>query len=189
MSRDRGYDTQKVLFGCLAVVLVVATLSMVITCTNATIPYDSAQAGQDLRGGIPAGSARAVPVRLSNGGLLPVVVFLDAPGSATLGERTVVLGPRGSATVNVTITAPATPGRYEQRIVQHRDLGILPVWLLRPLDALDPWVAIGAVDAFLGVLLETTGRVLLGRGRLRFREYRERPLEVSVRRYLRKLYR
>jgi signal peptidase len=187
--RDSGVDTDRLLVVGVTVVLVVTTLSMVLPGGIIAIPYDSVDPGEASRGGIVRGTSESVPVELSNGGIVPMVAVLETPDGASLSEETVVLVPRGTATVNVTVTAPPETGAYEQRVVQRRYLGVLPVSVVRTLDAEHPWAAIAAIDAFLGVTLLVAGRLLLGRGRIRLRSERSVPLETTVRRAIRRLYR
>jgi signal peptidase len=190
-SRDAGYDADRLLVAGVALVLVVATLSMTLPSGVETVTYDSVEPERASGGGIPAGGERAVPLKFSNGGYVPTVVFLDAPDGAPLSSDLVVLGPRERASVNLTVAAPSDPGRYEQRVVQHRYVGVFPVPVLRALHAVHPWLAVTAVDAFVGTVLVVVGRFLLGRGRLRLRGGRRRSAsgELSLRRTLRRLYR
>jgi hypothetical protein len=117
------------------------------------------------------------------------VVVLDTPDGAALSRDAVVLGPRSSATVNVSITAPTTPGRYEQRVVHHRYLGVLPTGVFRALDGVGHWLGVVAADAVVVTVLGVVGRFLFGTGRIRFRDGRSVPLSVSIRRSFRRLYR
>ena len=190
-SRDAGFDADRLLVAGVGLVLIVATLSMTLPSGVETVTYDSVEPERASGGGIPAGGERAVSLEFSNGGYVPTVVFLDTPDGAPLSSDTVVLGPRERASANVTVTAPSDPGRYEQRVVQHRYVGVLPVSVLRAFHTVHPWLAVAAVDAFVGTVLVVVGRFLLGRGRLRLRGGRRRSAssELSVRRTLRRLYR
>lgn len=187
-SRDVGYDAGRVLAVGVLLVVGVATLSMVVPTGTATLTYDSVSADRAVSGGIPAGGERQVPLHLQNPAVVPSVVVLETPDGAPLSRDAVVLAPRERATVNVTVAAPATPGRYEQRIVQRRYLGVLPVGVLRALDAVHPWLAVATVDALVGAVVAVAGRLLLGRGRRRLRPVR-RPAGRSARRWLGALYR
>jgi len=188
-NREAGYDAGRLLLAGVALVLLVATLSMTLPSGVEAVTYDSVEPERSSGGGIPAGGERAVPLEFSNGGYVPTVVFLDTPDGAPLTSEALVLGPRERASVNVTVSAPSDPGRYEQRVVQRRYVGVLPVSVLRALNAVHPWLAVAAVDAFVGSVLFVAGRFLLGRGRLRLRGGRPDPVELSVRRALRRLYR
>jgi signal peptidase len=186
--RDSGLSAERLLALGVAVVLVVTTLSMVLPGGAVAISYDSVGPGEASQGGIVAGTSKPVPVELSNGGIVPMVAVLDTPDGASLSDEMVVLGPRDSTTVNVTITAPTERGAYEQQVVQRRYLGILPVSIVRTLHDVHRWVAIAAIDAFLGATLLVSGRLLLGRGRIRLRSERSVPVTTSVRRVIRHLY-
>jgi len=189
-DRAAGYDTRPFLVAGVAFVIVVATLSMVLASGAATFEFDSVSPDEAAEGGVVAGTTTTTDVRVSNGGLLPAVVFLEAsgdPSSATDGP--LVLGPHDNVTVNVSVTAPIEPGRYEQTVVQRRYIGVLPVSTIAALHEVDPWLAIAAIDALLLAVLGSVGRVLVGRGRVRTGRGRTLPVDVTVRRFVRRLYR
>jgi signal peptidase len=188
-QRTAGYDATKLLVAGVALVLVAATLAMVLSSGATVIAYDSVEPSAAADGGIVAGQSTEVPVTLANGGFAPTVAFVSTPDDAALSRETVVLGPRSEATVDVTVAAPTTPGSYEQRVVQHRYVAVLPPAALRPLHAVNPWLARLAVDGVLGGTLFVVGRHLLGRGRVRIRSERGRPALASLRRAVRSLYR
>ena len=187
-SRETGFDPRTLLAIGLSVVLVIATLSMVLPTGTSSIPFDSV-GPEESRGGIVAGSSETITAELSNRGLTPLVAVLETPNGAPLSRETVVLGPRDTTTVDVTITAPNEPGAYEQRVIQYRYLGILPASTIFALHEIHPWVAIALIDVLLGVTLLGAGRVLLGQSRIRLRSGRDVPVETSVRRAFRRLYR
>jgi signal peptidase len=188
-QRTAGYEATKLLVAGVALVLAAATLAMVLSSGATVIAYDSVEPSAAADGGIVAGDSREVPVTLRNGGFAPTVAFVSTPDDAALSRETVVLGPRSEATVDVTVAAPTTPGSYEQRVVQHRYVAVLPPTVLRPLHAVNPWLARLAVDGVLGGTLFVVGRRLLGRGRVRIRSERGRPALASLRRAVRSLYR
>lgn len=189
-TRADGYSATALLLVGLAVVLAVATAAMVLPSGGTTFVYDAVDPNEATTGGIAAGSSSNVSVRVANDGFVPAVVFLESPGKhASMVRDTVVLEPRTAARVNVTVTAPTDPGRYEVAVVQHRYVGVLPTPLLRSLHAMTPWAAVGAVDATLAVVLGSVGRLLLGRGRLRVRRGRGVPAVLSTKRSVRRLYR
>ncbi|MFB6156994.1 MAG: hypothetical protein ABEJ34_04045, partial [Haloferacaceae archaeon] len=188
-GRIAGYDATRLVVGGVGLVLVVAALAMVLSSGATAIEYDSVEPSAASQGGIVAGESREVPVTLANGGFAPTVAFVSTPNDAAVARETVVLGPRSETRVNVTVTAPTTPGGYRQRVVQHRYVGVLPPSVLRPLYAVHPWLAGAAVEGVLGGTLFVVGRSLLGSGRVRFREGRSRSVGTSLRRTVRSLYR
>jgi signal peptidase len=188
-ERAAGHDATRLLVGGVVLVVVVATLSMALSSGATVIQYESVGQTAGVTGGVPAGESREVSVTLVNGGFAPAVAVLAAPGDAPLSRDVVALGPRESTSVTVTVTAPAEPGVYEQRVVQHRYVGVLPVSVLRSLHAVHPWLAVVAVDGVLAFALFGVGRALLGRGRLRLGRERTLPVGLSVRRAVRRLYR
>jgi signal peptidase len=189
-DRRDGTSVRRVLLQGIALVVVVATTVMLLSSGGATVPYDSVGPDEPSEGGLAAGSDGTLPVEVTNSGLVPAVAFLDAPGErGTIEDGVVRLGPRMSATVNVSVAVPSTPGRYEQSVVQHRYVWMLPVPVLRALHALHPWVAVAAVNTVLAFTLGLVGRFLVGRGRLRLRPGRDEPFDISIVRTLRRLYR
>jgi len=190
--RDDGYRVSVLVAGIVLAVVGVATATMLLSSGATAVPYDSVAPDERVRGGIESGESRAVSLSLSNPGFVPSVAVLSAPGGATtVADGTVVLGPRSNATVNATVTAPSTTGRYEARVVQHRYVGVLPASAIGRLHAVDPWVARGAVDAALGLVAFVLARSVLGRarGRLRLAPTRTLPVDLSLKRRLRRLYR
>ena len=189
MSRDTGFSSKALIVVGLVVVLVIATLSMTVPTGTSSIPFDSVESEEVEGGGVSAGTSKIVSLQLSNRGLIPLATILDTPNGAPLSKETVVLGPRDSETVNVTLTAPSEPGTYEQQIIQYRYLGILPTSVIGLFHGIHPWLAIVTLNVFLGTLLLVVGRFLLGHGRIRLRSGRCLPLKTSVRRAFRRLYR
>lgn len=189
-NRDDGFHSRHLLVGGIGLVVLVATLSMVLASGTATFAYDSVQPGEASQGGVVAGTTTQTQIRVSNSGFVPAVAFLEVPGeSNAMRNGPVVIGPRANETVNVTVSAPVAPGRYEQTVVQHRYLGVLPTSVVRTFHEIHPWVAIAVVDGLLAIALGVIGRLLLGRGRVRFHGRNGVPADVSGRRIFRRLYR
>lgn len=187
-ARSAGVDTTKILSVGIILVVIIATLSMALTSGATTIAYDSVSATETTSGGIPAGSEQEVPIKLSNAGLMPMIVFVETSDGAAATSDSLVLSPRSESTVNISVTAPTEPGQYEQRITQYRYLGILPVSVLRTLQSFHPWVAIFAVNSVISIVLYLLGRLLLGNGRLRIRPGRKKPVGHTVVRAVRDFY-
>jgi len=194
VGRADGLAAEHVVGTAIALAVVASLATMLVASGTMAVPYDTVDptevgAGDD--GGIPANETRTVPVTTSNGGVLPAVVVFDAPGDdATVVEETVVVGPRSNATTNVSITAPAEPGRYEATVSRSQYLGVLPAASIRALHGVEPWLARLAVALVPSVATVALVRLFAGRlrGRLRLRPERAIPVVVSLRRALRRLY-
>jgi signal peptidase len=192
IGRADGYDVRLLVAAGVLVAVVAATTTMMLATGGTTVGFDSVSPGAADQGGIVAGESSTVGVSLSNAGALPSVAVVEAPGPhATVPADPVVLGPRGNATVNATLSAPAATGRYEAAVVQYRYVGVLPPAAIRWLHDVDPWVARGAIDAVLALGAYSVTRLVLGQttGRLRLESSRTLPVGLSLRRRLRQLYR
>jgi signal peptidase len=195
VGRADGLAVSRVVVAAVAVALVASLAAMLVASGAATVPYDSVDPGESgagSGGGIPAGESRTVSMTTSNDGVLPMIVVLDAPGErAQLADDAVVLAPRANATTNVSITAPAEPGRYGATVARSQYLGVLPAGVVRTLHGVNAWLARFAVALVPAVATLALARLFVGRlrGRLRLQEERPVPVAVSLRRTLRRLYR
>jgi signal peptidase len=154
------------------------------------VPYDSVDPGEADRGGIPAGTTANTSIELRNGGVVPMTAVLSTPDSnAALATERVSLGPRGNRSVNLSITAPASPGEYEVTVERRQYLAVLPGWLLAELSAINHWLAVLVIDLLLASVVGLVGARLVGFGRVRLRSGRSVPFEVGLVRWLRSLYR
>jgi signal peptidase len=119
---------------------------------------------------IPAGTNETTDYTLTNGGLLPVRVFLE-PGSemVSIAPRESGLAPGSVLNATVTITAPPETGYYRWYVVEHRYLAILPEEHIRALYGIHPWLPIVAIDALIGIPFYVLGVWLVGTGRVRRR--------------------
>ncbi|WP_276260830.1 S26 family signal peptidase [Haloglomus litoreum] len=106
-----------------------------------------------------------------NGGVLPVVTYLESTsqGVETPQEPMVV---QGGERVNATVTLSAPPetGYYVRSITEHRYLLLLPVGLLDICHDVHPWLPILVTLGVYGGGFYLLGAALLGSGQLRRRE-------------------
>jgi signal peptidase len=145
--RPRGAAAVVVLAGLVAVAA--ATGAMVVP--GGATDYDLVSADLDAPGPrvIPAGGTETTTHEVT-AGTLGVVAFLEPTGPRiALDRREVVVGPGGTATVTVTLTAPRENGYYRQGVVEHRYLAVLPVGVLGALYAVHPWLGVLAIDALV----------------------------------------
>jgi signal peptidase len=188
--RENGLSGLLVVGGAVALVLFTATLSMTVASGTMVVPYDSVDPGVAGRGGIPAGTTTNVSITMRNGGIVPMTAVLSTPDSnAHLAAERVSLGPRGNQSVNLSITAPSTPGEYRVTVERRQYLAVLPGWLLVELSAVNHWLAVLVVDLLLASVVGLIGARLVGFNRVRLRAGRSVPFEVGLVRWLRSLYR
>jgi signal peptidase len=188
--RATGFSGLLFVGGAVALVLFTATLSMTAASGAMAVPYDSVDAAEADRGGIPAGTTATTSIELRNGGVVPMTAVLSTTDSnAHLAAERVSLGPRETRTVNLSITAPASPGEYEVTVERRQYLAVLPGWLLAELSEINHWLAVLVIDLLLASVVGLAGARLVGFGRVRLRSGRSVPFEVGLVRWLRSLYR
>jgi signal peptidase len=188
--RATGFSGLLFVGGAVALVLFTATLSMTAASGAMAVPYDSVDPAEADRGGIPAGTTANASIELRNDGIVPMTAVLSTPdANAALAAERVSLGPRGNRSVNLSITAPSTPGEYEATVERRQYLAVLPGWLLAELSAVNHWLAVLVVDLLLASVVGLIGARLVGFNRVRLRASRSVPFEVGLVRWLRSLYR
>jgi len=194
-ERTRSQDTgvsPRLVVGLFALLLVGgATAAMVGPAGTQQYGVVSAEFESDRPTVIPAGQSESVDRPLANGGLVPVVVYLE-PGSEGIDvqPRRFSLSGGEQVTATVTLSAPDETGYYRRFVTQHRYLAILPSSIIDSLYAVHPWAPIVAIDALLAVPFYLVGVRLVGGGRIRRRSRgRDLPTMARVRRAVRRLYR
>ncbi|QCJ48233.1 signal peptidase I [Haloprofundus sp. MHR1] len=187
-ARDSGHSTRLVLGALAALLVVTATAAMVVPA--GVQQYGVVSADRDAEGArvILQGTSEETMYPVVNGGLIPVVSFVEPRGDGvdvTPREVRVESGEVKNATV--TLTAPPETGYYRMFVVEHRYLALLPMSVIRAGYAVHPWVPIVLVDAMLGGAFYLVGRAVVGTGRVRTRS--KRPTErLSIRKLLRSVY-
>jgi signal peptidase len=190
-ARDRDRDTgtsARLLVGAMAVGLALAaTAAMAAPAGSQEFTVVSAEFESDRPLVIERGTSASVPYAVDNGGLVPVVTYLE-PGSEAVDvrPRELRIGPRSVANATLTLSAPPETGAYRRYLVEHRYLAVLPPPLIRALHGVHPWLPVAAIDAAVAVPFYLLGTRLVGTGRVRSRS-RDAPSRVTrlVSRYLR----
>lgn len=128
---------------------------------------------------IKQGTNESVPYNVTNRGLLPEVVLFESD-SKGIGVEPATLTVPGGSMVNATLTLAAPPqtGYYRRSLAEHRYLAVLPEGHIRALHTLHPWLPIVAIDTLLGGTAYLLGLVLVGTGRVRWRN-RDGPSRVG----------
>jgi len=194
-SRDRSRETGtsvRLLMAVFAAVIVFgATAAMVGPAGPQQFGIVSAESDVPGPRVIEAGTSESTTYAVGNGGLVPVVVFLEPGSEAVAVEPQSLSVPSGSAeNATLTLTAPPETGHYRHYITEYRYLAVLPKSHIRTLYVLHPWAPIAVIDALLGVPFYLLGVVFVGRGRVRDRSRRRyRSTLAAVRARIRNLSR
>lgn len=187
-DRETGRDVRLVLLSFVVLVVVAATVGM--TGPAGPEQYDVVSAHYDAAGPrvIPTGGSEQAVHRMGNGGVVPVVVFLEpASGGIDVTPREVRVPGRGDANATVTLSAPPETGHYRRYLVKHRYFDLLPRGLTRALYGVHPWLPVVVIDAMLGLAIYATGLALAETRRVK-RGSRDLPVRVRVYRWVRELY-
>jgi signal peptidase len=170
-SRDDGFDPRLV-SGAFALLLVLAaTAAMVVPAGSQQIGIVSAEFESERPTVIERGESAELTYTVPNGGIVPVVVFLEpASEGIDVAPREARIGSRDRMNATVTVSAPPETGYYRRFFVEHRYLAILPQSTIRTLYEVHPWVPIAVIDALVAVPFYLLGTVFVGSGRLRRRE-------------------
>ena len=187
-GRDDGISPGLVVVVLAAVLVASATAAMVVPAGTQQFGVVSAEFTSENPTVIEQGTSSTLPYTVPNGGLLPVVTYLEpaSDGVAVSPDRIRVAG-RSSASVEMTLSAPQETGYYRQFVTEHRYLAVLPPSMLDTLYGVHPWLPILVIDAGLAGMVALLGLLLLGgrRVRVRSRESRhDRSLRSRVLRYL-----
>jgi signal peptidase len=184
-SRDTGIDARLIAAGFALLVVISATAAMVVPSGPQEYGVVSSEFESERPTVIETGTSENLTAPVSNGGVLPAVVFLEpASDGIEVTPRETRIEGRSQVNATVTLTAPPETGYYPQFLVQHRYLALLPRSTIATLHEVHPWLPIVAIDALLGIPFYLLGVTLLGTGRLRKRE-RDGPstLERLIGRY------
>jgi signal peptidase len=190
-SRVTGVDSRLVMGAFTALLVVGATAAMVAPAGTQELAVVSAEFSSERPNVIPAGESKTQPYVVGNGGLLPVVTYLE-PASEGVEVRPHELYVEGRSVANATVTlhAPPETGYYRRFVTEHRYLAVLPQPVIRGLYAIHPWAPIVAIDALVGIPFYLVGVSLVGDGRIRPRSRnRDVSTVTRLRRAARDLYR
>jgi signal peptidase len=189
-SRDRGTSVHLVV-GAFTVLLVAgATLPMAVPAGAQEYGVVSAEFDSESPTVIPVGQSNTLGQPLANGGVLPVVVYLEpASEGVEVEPHRTQLGSGEVVNATVTLHAPDRTGYYRRFVAQHRYLAVLPEPVIHALYQLHPWAPIIVINALIAVPFYVFGVAVLGSGQVRNRS-RDRglPVRARLRKALRSLY-
>ncbi|SDR38778.1 S26 family signal peptidase [Natronobacterium texcoconense] len=186
-DRDDGIDP-RVLAGTFALVVVVAA-SAAMLAPAGTHSYDvvSAEFDSDQSLIIEQGTTAETPHPIPNGGVVPVVAYVESESETVDGGvGPVTVGPRETEDVTLTVTAPEETGYYPAYVTEYRFLYLLPLPVLDALYDLHPWTPFVAIVSLLGGGFYWLGRRLLGPADPRTRTKRVRNRRKKTRSNLRR---
>ena len=170
-ERDAGVDPRLFAAGFALLLVAGATAAMVAPAGSQQFGVVSAEFDSEDPTVIPTGESSTLTYRVPNGGVLPVVAYLE-PGSEGVAVEPRRVRVAGGETVDasVSLRAPPETGYYRRYVVEHRYLAVLPPSTIDALYGVHPWAPIVAIDALLGLPFYLAGARLLGRGRVRRRD-------------------
>jgi signal peptidase len=178
-SRDDGLDPRLLVGGMALIVVVAATAAMVVPGGTQKFGVVSAESDSPGPRVIKTGTNESFTYPVGNGGIVPLVAFIE-PGSDGVsvdgGEQYVPGGSVRNATV--TLSAPPETGYYRRFVTEHRYLALLPQGHIRALHEIHPWLPVVVIDALVGLPFYLLGMAVLGRGRVR-RRTSDRPSKVD----------
>ncbi|WP_423751767.1 signal peptidase I [Salinirarus marinus] len=187
-TRNQGVSTQVILVALAVVLVVAATAAMVVPAGTQKYGIVSAEFDSESPTVVPMGESKTLPYRVSNAGLVPVVVYLEPASQGVAVDRDRLhVGGQATETVELTLSAPDRTGYYRRFLTEHRYLAVLPTPVVDALYRVHPWLPIAVVDALLAGAFYLLGRAVVGTGRLRNRS-RDREAAGGFRAIVRRLY-
>jgi len=173
-TRDRSRrsgTSARLVVGVFAVLLVLgATAAMVVPAGPQQFGVVSAENDSPGQRVIEQGTSESTTYPVGNGGVVPVVVFLE-PGDENVDvqPRELGIGSRSVENATLTLSAPPETGYYRYFVTEYRFLALLPRGHIRALYHLHPWAPIVVIDSLVGVPFYLVGVSLVGSGRVRDR--------------------
>lgn len=184
-SRSSELQAEHVLAILALVVVVGLTVNTVLL--SGVVEFNVLSATFDSPGArvIPAGTTESTTYTISNGGILPVVTYLEPAGQGVaIDQREVVVPAFSERVVDVTLSAPPEIGWHPRYLRSYRYLALLPLPVIRALYLVHPWAPILVTDLFFGGGVYLVGRLAVGRGRVRHRSRQRESLSAVLRRHL-----
>lgn len=172
-SRSRAGDVlsaDRVALVLALLVVAPAVASMVGPAGPHSLAVVSSQTDAPRADVVTAGTTATRTLAIRNGGVLPVVSYLEAGdrGVEVARERHVVPpGERGRATV--AVAAPAEIGYYVHTVREHRYLLVLPLPVVDALYRVHPVLPTVATAGALGAAVVLAVRLAIGRAGVRLR--------------------
>lgn len=165
-----------------ALVVVVATASMVLPLGPTEFEVVSAESDVPGPGVIPAGESENATYRISGGGLFPTRYYVEPRGEGiAVTNGSGVVEPGETANATVTLSVPEELGVYRRAVSVDRYPLLLPAPVVDALYRLHPLAPVIAVDALVAVPFLVVARLSNLGGRSRTRGRRDRSRESGRR--------
>jgi len=174
-SRDSGTSTRLLVAVFAGAIVLSATAAMAAPAGTQEFGVVSSELDTPGVGVIEQGTSESTTYILGNGGMVPMVVFLEPETEGIeITPQELRLPPQSSVNATLTLSAPPETGYYRRFMTEHRYLALLPQSTIRTLHGVHPWAPIVAIDALLGIPFYLLGIRLVGTGRIRSRS-RDEP--------------
>ena len=165
-----GVDTRVLVAVLTLVVVAPLTAAMVVPGGPQDIGIVSAESDSPAEHVVEQGTTEERTYRLTNGGVLPTVVYLEpASEGITVAPERAVLAGGAERNVTLAVSAPPDTGYYVRSLVERRYVAVLPLSVLDGLYRIHPWAPIVAIDALVGTGFYLFGTLLVGGGSVRLR--------------------
>jgi signal peptidase len=174
-SRDSGTSARVLLAVLAGVVVLAATVTMVAPSGPQEFGVVGAESDAPGIGVIETGTNESTQYILGNGGMVPMVTYLEpTTDGVAVQPRENVVPARSTVNATLTLSAPPETGYYRRYVVEHRYLLVLPKSTIRSLYHVHPWLPIAVIDALLGGTFYLVAMQLVGTARVRSKR-REGP--------------
>lgn len=183
-NRETGTNTQLLAIGLALLVMSGATAAMVIPGGTEEYGIVSAEFDSDRPTTIPQGSSDTLQYAIGNSGYVPTVVVLESRSDGlSVDPAQLTVGSGETVNATLTITTPPETGYFRYFVTEYRYLQVLPPGVIASLYEIHPWVPLFAVNLVVGIPFYVFTLLILGRGRLRYRN-RESPSGGLISRFL-----
>ena len=178
-DRETGVRVHLVVAVFSAAIVLSATAAMMVPAGPQTFGVVSAETDSPGPRVIEQGTSESVQYTTPNGGLLPVVRYVEpVDDGVSVEPREAVVEPRSSVNGTVTLSVPPETGYYRYHVVEHRYLLVLPQSVIRSLYLVHSWLPVVVIDALLGGPFYLVSMWLVDTGRVR-RRSREAPSRLD----------
>ncbi|MFB6140276.1 MAG: signal peptidase I [Halosimplex sp.] len=169
-SRDTGLDARLVVAVFAAALVVAATAAMAVPSGAKEFGIVSSETDASGPGVIHRGTNESIDYALGNGGLIPVVTYLEPTTEGVdIRPRSTRIPPGSSVSAKLTLSAPSETGYYRRYVVEHRYLLVFPEPAIRWLYDVHPWLPVLAIDVALAAPFYLVTISLVSHGRFRSR--------------------
>jgi signal peptidase len=156
-TREVVFDTRVLLAGGVLLLCAGATVGMVAPADSETYGVVSTEGNASSPTIVPQGESDSFTYRVSNGGYLPTISYLEPTSDGIeIDPNRVRLGHNETTNTTVTLEAPEETGYYLRSQTEYRYLVVVPPSMIDSLYDVHPWapyVLINAVIATPFVLL------------------------------------